>query len=321
MAFDLTGLVAYVEENAGEMATKAITGSKIWTLGWDVRNNIKSSEKIPKLEQSAPFYAASSCAVNASGDTTVTQTSISTSPIAISPEFCINDLEAYFTQKYLKNGANKNDEFGFFGQVMDRLSAVAARNVGMQLIQGKTTYSTTYLKQINGLISAIDTAGTAIAATQQASISTSTVRGIFEEIIFEKITSAMRSKGVVVYCGADAFMTLLRKLWIDNHYHVAPGNEMGTMEMTYPYTNVKIIAIPELNNDNPVETGSLPTAVKNRIIATYPSNIVIGVDKQNDFEEFDVWFDKNTRKLKMYARFRLGITAHYFDHIVQYTNS
>ena len=60
MAFSLGTMTAYIEENKAELITKAILGAK--TMGLvDVRNGIKSKERIPVLESTTPWQAGTSC--------------------------------------------------------------------------------------------------------------------------------------------------------------------------------------------------------------------------------------------------------------------
>ena len=100
MAFSLGSLTAYVEENRADLAVKPITGSKIFDY-IDVRQGIKSGEKIPILESTAPAQAGASCGFTSSGTTTVTQTTLTTTYIKVQEALCLQDLEAYFSQKYL----------------------------------------------------------------------------------------------------------------------------------------------------------------------------------------------------------------------------
>ena len=320
MAFSLGTMTAYIEENKAELITKAILGSK--TMGLvDVRTGIKSSERIPVLESTTPWQAGTSCGFSTSGTTTINQITLSTTPIQVMEQVCLNDLEQYFTQKWLPAGAN-NDSTSLAAAIVDRKMAQIANQVERAVWQGKTTYTNdTVLKAINGLISTIDTAGTAVAATQQASISTSTVRGIFEDIYTKIPAAAAWNEEVVAFCGMDTFKTLLVKLTTDNLYHYTTDSSANRWEIVYPGTNMKIVALPGLNNDNSVETGALPTAVKNRIFATYKSNLLVGTDLTSDMDNLKVWYSEDDDVLKFRTRFRLGVQVKFADHIVQYTNS
>ena len=251
MAFSLGTMTAYIEENKAELITKAILGAK--TMGLvDVRNGIKSKERIPVLESTTPWQAGTSCGFSTSGTTTISQITLETTPIQVMEELCLNELEQYFTQKWLPAGAN-NDSTSLEGQIINRKIAQIANQVERALWQGKTTYTNdTVLKAINGFISTIDTAGTAVAATQQASISTSTVRGIFEDIYSKIPAAAAWGEEVVAFCGMDTFKLLTLKLTTDDLYHYTTDAAANRWEIVYPGTNMRIIAVPGMNNDNSV---------------------------------------------------------------------
>lgn len=320
MAFDLSALTAYVEENRADLITKPITGSRIFDF-LDIRQGIKSGEKIPILESTAPAQAGASCGFTSSGTTTVTQTTLNTTSIKIQEAICLQDLEAYFTQKYLPAGS-KPEDTDIAQDIINRKLANIARKVGQMVMQGKTTYTNdTYLKQMNGFISLIDTAGTAVAATQQADITTSTVRGIFEDIVFQKMPVAIADGDPMVFCGVDTLRILLQKMMIDNMYHIVPqGADYKKNEFVYPGTDVRIIGLHEMNAGNSVDTGSLPTAVQDRILAGTMQNFVAGFDVKADAQSFDVWYSKDNQQLRFSLRFNIGVTNHWYDQIVQYKN-
>lgn len=322
MSLSLSDLTAYVEENKADLISKAILGGKTMELV-DVRYGIKSTEAIPTLESTAPFQAGSACSFNSSGTTTISHVTVATTPIKVAEELCLQDLEAYFTQKYLSAGA-KADSTTIVADIINRKVANIAKNVEQALWQGKTTYTnSTVLKAINGFISTIDTAGTAVAATQQSAIDSSTVLGIFTDI-YEKIpAAAIYNEPVVAFCGMNTFRTLLNKItstygFYGNYTTDAAANSWS---IVFPGTNMTIKATAGMNNDNPVDSGSLPTAVKNRIIATYASNLVVGTDLGTDMTQMDAWYSQDNQTFRMLTRFRLGVAVKFMDHVVQYTNS
>jgi len=324
MAFSLATMTAYVEENRADLITKPITGSKTFDYV-DVRVGIKSGEKIPILESTAPAQAGSACGFTSSGTTTISQTTLSMTYIKVQEALCLQDLEAYFTQKYLPSGSNPTTTT-IESDIINRKIANISQKVGQMIWQGKTTYTNdTYLKQLNGFIAQIDTAATAVAATQQASITTSTVRGIFEDIIFVKMPLAISEAGdQVVFCGVDTFRILALKLMQDNLFHVTPltADQYKSNEIVYPGSNVKVIGLNELNASNAVDSGgSLPTVVKNRIFGGSASNFVVGFDVKDDKQNFNVWYSEDNMQLRFNCRFNIGCVNHFVDQIVQYTNS
>lgn len=316
MALDLSGLAAYVEENSQPLIQSAILSPKVldYVTKWE---NVKSTVQLPTLESTVPYQAGASCnSVTTSGTTTIGKVQLATSAIEFAESICINDLEAYFTQKYLPKGANV-DTFSILQDILNRkLAKVAIQNEQL-IFQGKTTYTnSTVLKQINGFISTIDTAGTAVTATA-TTWSLANARTIMEEIIFQKIPNAIIGNSPVVMIGQDNFRTLLQKLWVDNLFAFSPqGNEQGAMEFTYPGTNVKVVAFAGLNSDTPVDTGALPSAVKNRIIVATKDNLHVGMDLASDSSNIETWYEKKERKLYIYGRFRLGVQATNINQIV-----
>lgn len=324
--FSLSGLAAYTDENRADIVTKSILGAR--TMGLiDVRAGIKSAMKIPILDTTSNFQVGGSCAFNTSGTTTVTQTTITPVALKLNMSWCPSELEAYFTQKYLKAGALYTGTYdsqeaidnAFFTAITDRVQAYVNKQIEAMLWLGNTaTTADPNLKLMNGFIKTIDTAATAIAATQQASISLTTVRGIFEEIIFQKIPNAILGDNPVVFCSQEDFRLLLNKLWVDNLYSYIPtAAENANLEFTYPGSNVRVISVPGLNSDN--GTG-LPTAAKHRIFAGTTSNFVAGVDLENDIKTADLWYSKDNREVRMVMEFKLGVANHFTDQIVQYKN-
>ena len=245
--FSLSGLAAYTDENRADIVTKSILGAR--TMGLiDVRAGIKSAMKVPILDVTAPFQAGGCGAFNTSGTTTLTQTTISPVSLKLNMSFCPNELEAYFTQKYLKAGSLYSGTYdsqdgidnAFFTAITDRIQAYINKQVEAMLWLGNTaTTADPNLKLMNGFIKTIDTAATAIAATPQASITAALVQDIFEEIIFVKIPNAILNDNPAVFCSQEDFRLLILALAKKNLFHYSPTTaEYSGLEFMYPGSNV-----------------------------------------------------------------------------------
>lgn len=324
--FTLSGLSAYTEENKADIVTKSILGAK--TLGLiDVRAGIKSAMKIPILDVTANFNTGGTCAFATSGVATVTQTTITPVALKLNMAFCPQELEAFFTQKYLKAGSLYTGTYdsqeaidnAFFSAITDRVQSYINKQVEAMLWLGNTaTTADPNLKLMDGFIKKIDAAATAIASTPLASITSLNIRDIFDDIIFFKIPNQVINDSPVVWCSQEHFRMLIGALTKANLFAYYPSLQENTqMELIYPGSNVKIIAVPGLNSDNGI---GLPTAAKNRIFAGVPSNFVAGVDLENDIKNFDLWYSKDNREVRMVMEFKLGVANHFVDQIVQYKN-
>lgn len=327
MAFSLNGISAWTNElgEKSDFIMKSILSAKTLQAlpGIDKRYGISGyTEKIPTLESTTPWQAGAACGYATSGTTTIAQISLTTVPVKIQESICLQDLETYAIHKLLPT-SDRPETFQLLDMWVGRKMAQAALQLESAMWQAKTAYTNaTHLKLFNGLIAVSDTAATAVAATQQASITTSTVRGIIEEIAFTKIPSAIRDKSPVILCGYDTFNIYLNKLMTDNLFHYDPTNtDLANYKMNVFGTNVKLIGLPGLNNDNAVDTGSLPTAVKNRLFATYEDNILMGFNAPSGMEDFKVWYSDDDQLLKFSTRFFFGCNFKYNDLVVQYTNS
>jgi hypothetical protein len=322
MALSLGSLAAYTEEHINGILSDAILAPKFtnYVTTWE---NVKSSIKLPELESTVPFQAGASCnSVTTSGTTTITQSTLSTVPIEFAEKLCLNDLEAYFTQKYLPAGANKPDQAAIMGDIVKRKMARIALQIEQLFFQGKTTYgNSTVLKQANGLISLVDTAGTAIAATP-STFNTTNAISIMNEIVYQKIPTAIMDQSPIIAIGWDNFRVYLQALQQANAFnYFVNAADLAKGEVTVPGTNTKVVAFAGLNADTSVDTGVLPTAVKNRILVFSKPNVNYGVDLSSDSTSTDVWMEKKERSVYIYGRFRFGVVARRYTEMVQYTNS
>ncbi len=326
MAFSLGGISAWTDElgNKADFIMKSILSAKTLQAlpGIDKRMGITGfTEKIPTFETTTPWQAGAACGFTTSGTTTVTQISLTTYPIKIQEQICLQDLETYAIHKVLPS-SSRPETFQLLDMWVGRKMQQAALQLESAMWQAKTTYTNaTHLKQFDGWITKIDAAADEIIATAQASITTSTVRGIIEEIAYSKIPSSIRDLGAVIVCGYDTFNIYRNKLMVDNLYHLDPTNaNMGGYSMNVFGTNVKLIGLPGLNNDNAVDSGSLPTAVKNRLFATYEDNLLVGMNSVDDMNNFKVWYSDDDQLLKFNTRFHFGVGVKYTDLVVSYAN-
>jgi hypothetical protein len=125
MAFDISALSAYTEENAIEFFSRSVLGSKIASM-MNRRTGIKSSEALPTLAMTNDlFQAETNCTfVDGGNDLVIDQRTLTVQKLKIQEKFCINDLEPFFTQKILPAGSTYTDvpaELRFMEIVVERI--------------------------------------------------------------------------------------------------------------------------------------------------------------------------------------------------------
>lgn len=330
MAFDKTAISTWNNEisDRSKLIMKPILGARTMEFLEKYSGITGENVKLPTFETTAPFQAGSACSFATSGTTTLNQFTMTTSSIVVQESICLQDLETIFAKSWLPPGTSQWDSYQLVDEWVNRKLAQVSKSVEQLLWQGNTSYTnSTVLKQINGYIQKIDNASDEVIVTATSDITTTNVRSIFEELIFNSSTGLAKipqifQNEIDIFCGMDTFMLLQNKILTDNLYHIkAEGKDVDNWTMIYPGTNFKIKAVPGLNANNPVDTGALPAAVKDRIVATWRGNLAVGFNAEKDTTDFEVWYSQDDRLLKMSMRFFIGVGVKYTDQVVTYANS
>lgn len=319
MAFDVSALTNYTEENADKIYRAAIFGANTLKTGVEIMAGIKRAETINILSSTGNFQAWSGCSYNTSGSTVFTQRTLTVAAINSQETLCPRDLETKYTSKRLTKGSNY-EMVDYWKEILaDKIANINA-NLEYAIWKGDdggTMAAFPNQKLFDGWLRVIDDASGVIAATTQASISTSTVRGIFEDI-YTKIPAALigQTEMPIAYCGWDTFRTLMNKLTTDNLYHYTTDSAAQSGTITYPGTNLKIVATHGLN----AVTGH-PANKNNRIICTRPSNLVYGTDGTDEYDRPKVWYSQDDMNVKTHFGFKAGCQIKFPGEIVQYANT
>lgn len=319
--FTVSSLTNYVIENENKIYSAAILGAEtIKNGGITVQAGIKSSEQINLLANTAPFQADGGCAFNASGSTTFTQRQLTVSKLKWQDVFCPEDLEAKYTSKKLTAGS-VYETLPFEQEIMDLVIANINAQMEQAIWQGNTTSHlfSTNLKQFNGFIQVLEAAGTATYATATAAITTGNIIGIMDDI-YTSIPAALLNseKGeMVAFMGWDTFRKLLIAEKNANSYHYGNVGDMAkTGTYTMPGSGLKVKAVHGLDNI----TGTLST-YKDRIVCTYPANLVYGTDLANEYEEAKIWYSADDQNIKGSIKWKAGVQIAFPAEVVTYKNS
>lgn len=316
--FTVSALSTYTRENADKILAASITGAETLKVpGISIQAGIKNADKIMLFANTAPFQAGGTCAFNASGTTTFSDVTLTVSKLKWQDTFCPEDLENKFLSTKLAPGSNY-DSLPFEQLIMDNVTQNIAFSMEKTIWQGDTTLTNlTDLKQFDGWLKKID-AGSPISATSQASITTSNVIGIFDEI-YTLIPAALLNnpaKPLIAFCGWDTFRTLMIAEKNSNKYHYEVGEASKTGEYVMPGSGLTVKAVHGLD----VVSGS-KASYGNRIITTYAANLFFGTDMANEYEEAKVWYSPDDQNVKASIKWKAGCQVAYTTEIVSYKNS
>jgi hypothetical protein len=107
---------------------------------------------------------------------------------------------------------------------------------------------------------------------------------------------------LTLFMGHSKFRAMLKALIIGNLYHIDVTNEKGLTSIIFPGTNVKIVAVNGLNNQN-------------YCVLTPAFNLVLLTDLMNEWEKFTLIWNPYDLMGQFYAYMKIGIDAYFYNYI------
>jgi len=314
MGFDVSALSAYVEERADEFYSRGVLGSKVAAM-MQIMTGIKSSEKIPTLDHGYDILQsnAQNCAWNDGGnDLTIAQRLLDPKDIKIQEEYCIAELEPYFTQKILTPGGNYETvppELRLMDILVERINKVVELALVRGVDGGASAVSSFNL--FDGMLEtgSNDIAAGDIPAAQQltgtldASNIIPSFRAMFDALPVDNYESTNEDGDWVIYCSQTA------KQIYNRAYQDAYGltrNGDGFDKNFLDTTGIEIVSLAGMQEDS------------TQAILTRKSNWWLGTDIGG--EETDLSLTKGTGsemdKLFLSGKFKMGINTKFPDEMV-----
>lgn len=138
-------------------------------------------------------------------------------------------------------------------------------------------------------------------------ITESNVRSIVKGM-WKALPAKLKGKDdVAIFCGWDVFESYIAALIEANLFAYTAGNDaQKSGEITIPGTQYKLVALHGLDSTN-------------RLFAMRYSNLYLGTDKQNEEEEFEIFYAKEAMEVRFVAEWKLGVQFAFPDEIVQFS--
>jgi hypothetical protein len=315
MAFDVSSLTSYTNQNNFPLITKTLFEAKTMKLMTPL-TGIKSSETINILETDAVFQPGGTCGFAAQGNTSASQRTLTVGKIKINEALCPKTLEAYFTQLQLPVGS-RYQSAPFEEVYSNEKAGKIAQQLEIAVWQGDTTLTDLNLKRFDGMLKIIDASGQAVTADDTNNTEAITLSNVLAkfDLIYEKIpTQLLNRKDLVIFCGLDVFRLYTIALKNQNLFHYDSVATQADMEVIMPGTSIRVIGVNGLNaaSDNTNNTGL------NRVIALRTSNMYYGTDLMNEEDRFEIFFAKEADEIRFVAEFKAGTQVAFPGEIVQY---
>jgi hypothetical protein len=314
MAFNVSALADYTEQNEALLVTSSVLGAKTASLiksAGNVMVGVKSSETINIMDTDAIFQSGASCGFNASGSTSFTQRTVTVGKIKVNEAMCPKDLEAKYLQKALPTGS-MYDSIPFEQEFTEKKAKRIADQLEQGLWKGDTTSVNVNLNKFDGLIKLVGAASGVVDANVSAfisgaplsSITAANVVSIFDGVYRAIPSSIISADDVVIFCGMDTFRTYTIALKNANMFHYTVDVKADN-EFVLPGTTIKVIAVQGLNGTNDILAGRL-------------SNFFLGTDLLNEEEKFELFWAKESDQMRFVSEFKLGINFAFPDELTKF---
>ena len=308
MAFNVSALANYTNEQSTELVLKSLFGGKtaaILQAAGQVQVGVKSAEALNILTSDV-YFQADGCGYTASGNTTFTQRNITVGKIKVEETLCPKTLEAKWMQTQIAPGSAT--EVPFEVQIGTDKSNNIAKLLEVAMWQGDTATTNTNpnTNRFDGFVKIIDAASASTIAGNTSSATAITIANVDDLIdnIYAVIPADIsEADDLVLWVGIDTFKKYTTALRNNNLFHYAADSE--GMELMIPATNIKMIAVGGLNGTNRMFCGRL-------------SNFFVGTDLANEEEEYKFWYSQDNDEVRFRATMKYGVQIAFPDQIVQF---
>jgi len=308
MAFNVTGLTNYVNEQNTDILVKSLFGSKtasVLQAAGQVQVGVKSAEALNILSSDV-YFQADGCGYTSSGNTTFSQRTITVGKIKVEETLCPKTLEAKWMQTQIAAGSPT--AVPFEQSITESKASVIAKQLEVAMWQGDTATSNTNpntnkFDGFNKLIDAVS-ASTVVGNTSSATaITTTNVEALVDDIYNALPADIAEADDLVLWVGIDTFKKYTTALRDSNLFHYAV--EAAGMEMMIPGTNLKMVAVGGLNGTNRMWAGRL-------------SNFFVGTDLANEEEELKYWYSQDNDEVRFRMTCKYGVQVAFPDQIVRF---
>jgi hypothetical protein len=314
MAFNVSALADYTEQNEDLLVTSSVLGAKTASLiksAGNVMVGVKSSETINIMDTDAIFQSGASCGFNASGSTSFTQRTVTVGKIKVNESLCPKDLEAKYLQKALPTGS-MYDAIPFEQEFSNKKAKRIAAQLETAIWQGDTSSVNVNLNKFDGLLKLVNAASGVVDANVSAfisgaplaSITAANVISIFDGVYRAIPAQIVSADDVVIFCGMDTFRTYTIALKNANMFHYTVDVKADN-EFVLPGTTIKVIAVQGLNGTNDILAGRL-------------SNLFLGTDLLNEEEKFEIFYAKEADQVRFVSEFKMGVNFAFPDELVKF---
>jgi len=313
---DLSALTKYTDELATELIAKSVLRGRTVDTGISIQPDVKYKSSI-NLMNTELTVQATECGMSPTGSVTLSQRDIESCPLTVFEDICLNELEQYWAGKLMRPGSYQEDipfEVLYTDDKVAKIQALSEDIFWKGSADGNDVTGngapSGNLASCNGVLDVLQfqsgSASVNIASTT-ASFSKSTAIDIIDTIIADfnaNCSDALGEDNLNIYISYPNFTLLTQALRDANYFHY-DANQGDFRIDGYLGTNFNVIAVRGLNGTD-------------RIVASPAANLYLGVDMMNDYEAFEVFYDRTLDKVFFRSKWKQGAQVAFPEFVVLY---
>lgn len=286
MAFDVSGLSAYTQNNSKEIAVKAVTTPKTAKLLISNKRmiaGIKTKEAIRTMDADVQVQENTGCGRNPQGATTLGEVFLEVGLMKDEQNFCAKSLRNTVYAEYLAKGQAPSEEISseLAQSIMDyRAAKVAAEIENILWKSDKTITGTTNYNKIDGIQKQVS-AGFAITASGSDMIQK------LKSVHLAMPVEIRGQEDYFLFVGEDVYEEYLSDLDNANKFREGSKDVLSG-------TSAKLFPTPGLNGSN-------------KVYAIRLSNLAYGVDGEGDADKASFQYSNETQQYYMDFYWAVGI--------------
>lgn len=303
MSFDVSALSAYIEDRDFPLVGSAQVMPEMTAGEATVVPGLKGTSNIHYMETDVVLQNGENCDRVASGTTTFSDKSISVIPITISEDLCMEDLRGKWTQILMAKGTQEGREV-LPSEIAEAYFDEKAKKLAQTLDIKDWTGSVAGFDPYDGWLTFIDAAGDTVAGNTGAltSITAANIISALQNMWLAQTEELAERDDVTIYLPKTWYDLYVTALINANLYHYVGEDGVTRLHGT----DVRIRPTYGLRGSN-------------RMVMTYPQNLIIGVDGEND-GDFNYRIDPVTnKKILVDADFTRGCQIYFTDQVVEFT--
>lgn len=292
MAFVVSSLPDYVNQNSKELLSKSVFGAPT-VKHINLMTGVKFKDAINLINTEAGLQERT-CGWSASGDVTFSQAIMEVGAYKVNMSLCEEDLRKKWMNSEVMTAAGAEVlpfEEKISGEIVDSIKNQVEKLIWQADKSGSDLF--------NGLLTQIVADDSAIAVSTSATTTYGKIKDVYLSIPVKSLDKAK------IFVGVDTFRAFCQDLVTQNLYHYSADLNPDNMEVMLPGTNTPVIAVSGLNGTS-------------AIVASDPANLFYGVDMVDDLEQFKLWYSDDNQEFRLAVKFNAGSAIAFGDLVAYY---